>query len=87
MIYRIITEDKGLDGFIAALVLRHFEGFSISKQVGYYKGKQEASLVVEIDTLGEDNPIAINALAIEIRDTLAQECILVQKLLSVSRLV
>jgi hypothetical protein len=87
MIYRIVTEDKGNDELISLLVLPHFEGFSISKQTGYYKGHKEASLVIEIDTLADDNAIGVYRLAESIKITLNQECVLVQRIQSISELV
>lgn len=87
MLYRILTEDKGNDTEIASLVLRHYEGFNISKAIGYYKGKQEKTLIVEIETFKDSNPIGVYALAQAIRDYGKQECVLLQIFDNVSKLV
>lgn len=89
MLYRILTEDKGkkYDKFIVGIVLTRFEGFNISRKTGYYKGQQEKSLVIEIDTLRDDNRQGILSIARAIKDYLKQECILIQAIDSDSRLV
>lgn len=88
MIYRIVTEDKG-DHWTQAveiLVSKSFDGFSISKQVGYYKGQKEKSIVIEInqtdDALGK-----VWILCEKIRDTLNQECVLLQTIASNSNFI
>jgi len=93
MIYRIITEDKGdhWTQAIEILVSKSFEGFSIKKQTGYYKGSKENSIVIEIDTIKPNIDLnvshKIEKLASEIRDTLNQECVLIQRIASYSYLV
>lgn len=46
-IYRIHTENVGRKA-IAELVSKYFKGFTILDASGYYEGKAERSLVIEI---------------------------------------
>ena len=46
-IYRLYTENKHRS-FIEHLVARYFSGFTIYKAIGYWQGKKEKSLVIEI---------------------------------------
>ena len=45
--YEIITEDK-YSGSIEEIVSKYFSGFSMSEQIGYWRGIQENSLVITI---------------------------------------
>ena len=47
--YRIITENKNRD-WIEKQVGYSFDGFSVIEQTGYWKGKRESSLCIEIVT-------------------------------------
>jgi hypothetical protein len=47
MLYRLYTQDKNRR-FICELVSKYFPGFSIIKQTGYWQGKKECSLCIEI---------------------------------------
>jgi len=47
MIYRLHTENVGRKG-IAEMVSKYFQGFTLIDATGYYKGKAERSLVIEI---------------------------------------
>lgn len=78
MRYRIFTEDKGNKDYLALLVLEKFEGFTVFECTGYYKGTKEKSLCFEIDTLAEDNRIAVFKLAETIKIYNKQECVLLQ---------
>lgn len=46
-LYRIQTENTGRKE-IAAIVSKYFQGFTITETLGYYKGKPEASLTIDI---------------------------------------
>lgn len=87
MIYRIVTEDKGNVQELVNLITPHFQGFNVTQGVGYYQGKKEAFVCFEIDTLEDDNKIAIHRLAVEIREYNKQECVLVQEIAAKSRLI
>lgn len=78
MIYRIYTEDKGNQEYIASIVLRRFEGFNITKATGYYKGHKENALCIELDTLNDDNRIGVFNLANDIKIAGKQESVLLQ---------
>ena len=78
MIYRILTEDKGNQNVIANTILRRFEGFTIIKAIGYYKGLKEKTLLVEIDTLDDNNALGIIRIAEEIKKYNSQSSVLVQ---------
>lgn len=64
--YRLHTEH-----IAPTLVTRYFDGFSIVKAHGYYKGKSEASVIVEIiGTLADADKV--RALAHDIREQYRQ---------------
>lgn len=46
-VYRIYTEDTDRDGVIKA-VANKFESFTLHPTTGYFKGKPERSIVIEI---------------------------------------
>lgn len=48
MLYRIITENKNKTD-ICRIVSLSFNDFTVYETIGYYNGKQESSLVIEID--------------------------------------
>ena len=65
---------------VEPLVSRVYEGFSITQQWGYYKGKREQSIVIEIFVENLDRQaeaIKAYALADCIKIALNQECVLV----------
>lgn len=77
MLYRIHTENKHKK-FIEQLVSEHFAGFSIYTQIGYWQGKREKSLCIEITV---DSPAAvfkIERICKAICGYNKQECVLVQ---------
>lgn len=78
MIYRIYTEDQEDEEYLSGLVLRRFEGFTISKGTGYYKGRKQRTLCIEIDTLGDDNRAGVYQLALDIKYSGCQEAVLLQ---------
>lgn len=90
MIIRLYTENKNRN-WIESLIGLHFpDGFSISEQVGHWKGGFESSLCIEIDTLTSDGIIYRTDIADIIRELKAhnaQEAILVQRIESHSCLV
>jgi len=87
MLYRIFTEDKGNVKEIAKLASRYFEGFTIFKSLGYYKGKAEKSLLIEVTSLDENICLDINDLADDIKVVNKQETVLVEKIACSSKLI
>jgi hypothetical protein len=61
-VYRIYTEDADRDRLVE-LVSRQFESFTLHQTTGYYKGKPENSLVIEI-VQAEDSTVQATARAI-----------------------
>lgn len=89
MIYRLFTENKNAD-VIQQEVLRHFSGFTVvagGSVAGYWQGGSEYSMVIEIDTLGDDNKLAVYGIAEFIKKTNGQQAVLVQEIESKSKLV
>ncbi len=91
MLYRIWTEDKN-EHLVRCIVNERFKGYSIYKAKGYWHGKVEDSLVVEIDTTDvpgtEDvDYISISQVAKQIKKTNQQESVLIQKIACESRLI
>ena len=79
MLYRILTENKNRK-YIAKIVSDEFEGFTIYKSQGFWRGVSERSLTIEIyaKTVGiEDRVKSVCRL---IKEYNKQECVLVQKL-------
>jgi hypothetical protein len=75
-IYRIYTEKKNLRA-ILRLAGKRFESFTLQPTAGYYKGKSEESIVIEIVGARERT---VNALASAIRRMNGQKSVLVLKL-------
>jgi len=86
--YRILTEDRNRPG-VRAIVDRYFEGYTIIHALGCWRGKAEASLIIEIvppDTVpaGRD-PFSWSALgsvlaiAAEIKLLNGQECVMIEQ--------
>jgi len=76
MLYRVITEDKDRTN-IESWVGVFFEGFTIYPATGYWKGKRENSLVIEIDAFPDD-PQLVYRLAYALKYINHQEAVLVQ---------
>ena len=75
--YRLYTEDKGIDS-LASLVSEHFDGFTIVKSLGYWKGQPEESLIIEI--IGdESDEKTIKYIAKRIKKLNAQEAVYLTK--------
>ena len=88
MIYRILTEERDN---LAAIASRFFTGFNIGKLQGYWEGTAEPSAVIEIDALGPDLRFEtvdkVRALALLIKETNAQNAVLIQAIPAESKLV
>lgn len=80
MLYRIFTEDgKQYRENVKQIVNRHFDGYTLLSGRGYWKGKGERSLVIEV-VCGKDKENAINSIANEIKVANLQEAVLIQRI-------
>ncbi len=82
MLYKIYigsnNETKKLEAKKAISIASiYFDGFSASRIVGYWKGNQEKTLVLEIETNSKSKIIK---LAMELKTALSQEAIAVAKI-------
>lgn len=77
MLYRIQTENKRRK-FIEQLVSEHFAAFSIYTQTGYWQGKREKSLCIEIVSDSLAAPLKINKICRAICGYNKQDCVLIQ---------
>ena len=75
VIYRIYTEEKN-KRVIVRLTAKNSENFTLQPTLGYYRGKPERSIVIEI--LGASQR-AVEQLAVSIRRMNGQKSILVMK--------
>jgi len=82
MLYRILTEDKAwAERGVAEIVLKEFDGFTMLRGVGFWKGGEERCLIIEIftaDTVEAHDKVA--RVAKEIKAYLEQESVLIQRL-------
>lgn len=70
--YHVHTEDKPN---LPELTSRYFDGFTLTKGVGYWRGTSEPTAVIEVST---DNPVAVRALAVDIKRENHQESVMVE---------
>jgi hypothetical protein len=75
VIFRIYTEAKNQRD-IVRLTGKSFESFTLQPTVGYYKGKPEKSIVIEIAGAREK---AINDLALRIGEMNGQNSVMVMR--------
>jgi hypothetical protein len=75
-IYRIYTEEKNKKA-IVGLVAKQFEGFTLQPTLGYYRGKAEKSIVIEI--VGA-TAAKIKRLAKQIGEMNGQQSVLILKI-------
>ena len=76
MFYRLYTEDKNRDKLIG-LISESFQGFTIIEALGYWEGKPEKSLIIEIAMA---NDWSIKELTADICKMNEQTCVLVSKI-------
>lgn len=81
--FKVYTQDTGSD-VASNLAAQYFEGFTVLRGVGCWRGKFERSLVVEIDGMPRAK---VYDYARALKDALAQEAVLVQEIGSTSLLV
>lgn len=73
--YRIYTEKKDN---LERLAGNFFEGFNVSEVKGYWKGKAEKSVIIEI-LAGEAQAVQVKALALLIKELNKQESVLITR--------
>lgn len=77
-LYRLFTERKNVKTIID-FIRQEFSGFTVYETVGYWHGKKERGLCIEIVTEPlADIPVRINRLCKYICSYNKQECVLVQ---------
>jgi hypothetical protein len=76
MIHRIYTENKN-QGEIVRLASASFESFTVQPTAGYYRGKRERSVVLEV--IGARQR-AVHALAERIRRMNGQKSVLILRI-------
>ena len=81
--HRILTEDIDRS-LIVDILTKYFDSFSIVPQVGYWKGKEEKSLSIEL--IGASEKTVLRA-SEEIRIANSQEAIIVFSVNGKSRLL
>lgn len=79
MLYRICTENKNYED-IVKLVSRYFDGFTVIKTEGYWKGQKEHSLIIEIVSDAKDTEQKIGKIIFDIKRMNKQESVLVEKI-------
>jgi hypothetical protein len=75
-IFRIYTEEKNKRD-IVRLAGQEFDSFTLQPTLGYYKGKAEKSIVIEI--VGAREP-AVRGLARRIKEMNGQKSVLIMKI-------
>lgn len=86
MLYRIHTENRHRK-FIEQLVSEHFAGFSIHTQVGYWQGKREKSLCIEIVSDSPATALKINRICKAICGYNKQDYVLIQAIPAETKLI
>lgn len=85
MLARIFTEDVNRAGILST-VGRYFDGFTVIESLGFWRGKREKSLVIEVVCEGKDQA-KVEAICREINLANKQECCMVQYLETAVRFV
>jgi hypothetical protein len=83
MLYRIQTENINKNG-VVKLANKYFDGFTIFEGLGYWQGKPEPSLTIEVVT---DNQQAVEGLAVDIRIANNQQAVLVEAISNKQKLL
>jgi hypothetical protein len=73
--YRIVTEDKNVEGIKAALVGFDLD-FTLFRGIGSWKGKEEQSVAVELDRISR---AMAEMVALKIKTMNDQEAVLLQE--------
>lgn len=74
MLYRIVTENIN-KARIIELITKYFDGFTLIEGQGYWRGKSEKTLIIEIMTTG---CISVKRLTSCIKVLNSQESVLIQ---------
>lgn len=83
MLNRIITENKNKDRVIK-LVQKFFSGFTLIEATGYWQGKPEKALIIEVDCKTDLEAIW---LCEQIKLLNGQDCVLLQRIKAESELI
>lgn len=75
-IFRLYTQNKHYR-WLCQLVAEHFEGFTVQKQTGCWRGKAERSLCIEIIDGSNSAPLKIKLICRAICGYNRQECVMV----------
>ena len=92
MLVRISTERKNVK-WLCGIVGEFFDGFTVYNAIGYWQGKREKSVVIEIDTAGFTSTqhllldLNIKTICAKIRGYNRQDAVLVQKIESETILI
>jgi hypothetical protein len=81
MLIRLLTEDVNRNA-IVAIVSRYFDSFTLFSAVGYWQGKSEQSLCIEIDVSQDAPPnwlVRVECIASEIKTLCKQDAVLMQR--------
>ncbi len=85
MLYRIYTENKN-QKTIEKIITNYFDGFTIIKGQGFWKGQKENSLIIEIE-VQVDEVEKVDQIAEDIKHANNQQAVIIQKINSDSWLV
>lgn len=77
--YRILTEDKNRSSIYELLDACGFDGCTIVPATGFWKGQQEQSIAIEIET---DDITRIREFADDIKFVNKQESVLIQHIVT-----
>jgi len=77
MLYRIFTERKNVK-FITQLISEHYQGFTIFNTIGYWQGKHEKSLCIEIMSNNPADRHKLTKICKSINGYNKQDCCLLQ---------
>ena len=78
-LYRLHTQNKRKK-WICKLVSQYFAGFSVIEQIGYWNGKPEKSLCIEIATENIAAAVHIKKICKAICGYNQQQCVMIQKI-------
>ena len=87
MLYRILTEDKGNTPAVTDIVAYAFGAFTCYSARGMWEGKNESTLIIEVDTLGRDRLEEVRKVADKIKVLNGQDAVLVQQIRTQSFLI
>ncbi len=73
--YRIVTEDKNVEGIKAALIAFDLD-FTLFRGIGSWRGREEPSLAVELDRISRETAESV---ALSIKAMNDQEAVLLQE--------